>query len=167
MPDAKLGSNTGWVFCTSCGVALKDGWQFCPSCGNARVEVEPAFQPEPARSAIKGEIEAMLRGGRIQDAMARLDQAVELEPRSFALRMLRAQLLARVGLHPQALADLTVARAELPPGDVTQLLKLQELDRLVRERSKGNFVRQSELPRLPGWLKGLGKRGPDVPARAQ
>ncbi len=162
------------VFCTSCGTEMKGAWQFCPACGTARAdvhamphsEVQPYFG-EPVHSQIDRRIEALLAEGKVQDAMAEMNEAVEAAPRDYALRMLRAQLYGRIGMPQQAMEDARVARAVVPPGDVGQLLRVQELDRILRERAKGNFTHVSSLPSRPKWLKLIGKQGTDVPARAQ
>ncbi len=172
MPETN--GHTASVFCTSCGTEMKGAWQFCPACGTARADVQPAQhsgpQPyfgEPVHSQIDRRIEALLAAGKVQDAMAEMNDAVEAAPRDYALRMLRAQMFGRIGMPQLAMEDAKVARAVLPPGDVAQLLRVQELDRILRERAKGNFTHESSLPAKPKWLKVFSKRGTDVPARAQ
>ena len=162
------------VFCTACGTEMKDAWQFCPVCGTARADVSPAqhsmplpYFGEPVHSQIDLRIEALLAAGKVQDAMEEMNEAVEATPRDYALRMLRAQLYGRIGMPQKALEDVKVARAVMPPGDMSQLLRVQELERILRERAKGNFTRTSSLPALPKWLKLFSKHGTDVPARAQ
>ena len=172
MPETN--GHSASVFCTSCGTEMKAAWQFCPACGSARADVQAAqhaeVQPyfgEAVHSPMDTRINALLSRGEVQQAMAELNEAVDKAPRDYALRMLRAQLYARIGMPQLAMEDAKVARAEVPPGDVGQLLRVQELDRILRERAKGNFTHASSLPAMPRWLKLFGGRGTDVPARAQ
>jgi len=149
VPDAG-----GSPFCTGCGRRYEDGWSFCPACGAARVVLDGGEAPAETAPASIGSVRAadLVAANEFMQAKAALDEAIALDAGDHRLRLQRARLLARLGLYPAALADLREARRLLPRGEVQVLLEIQELERLVRDRSRSTFVRRSELPRIPRWL---------------
>jgi tetratricopeptide (TPR) repeat protein len=163
-------SNPASVYCTNCGTPVEGNWAFCRGCGTALVPgLEPQSRAEalssPAEEAAVAAAERLLRAGSIIEAKESLDDALRKKPDSYAIHYERACLLARLGLYPQATDDLTAARRLLPLDEVRELLRCQELDRWLRDKSKNSFVREAALPRIPGWLPGIGRSRDQGPRR--
>jgi hypothetical protein len=153
VPDA-TGTN---CFCTSCGAALLTTWQYCPACGVANHA--SAMRPVPDSGPVAPPVDSLDQAG-FEKSIQKLNAEIAEDARNPDLLVRRAQLYASVGVYAPAQADLRRARALLAASDFSGLLRLQELDRLVRERSRGSFVRQSALPRLPCWFKATTRRSP-------
>jgi tetratricopeptide (TPR) repeat protein len=161
-------NQTATIFCTACGSRVEAGWAFCRACG---VALAPAAEPAPAEAAdpvgraVVVAAENLVQAGHVMEAKATLDDALHETPDSYVIHFERASLLGRLGLFPQAIDDLATARRLLPPDDVRELLRCQELDRWLREKSKNSFVHQAALPRIPGWLPGIGRSRGQGPRR--
>lgn len=115
-------------------------------------------------SETPGDVEARLmlaqlrfERGAIAEAGALLDEAANLGPDRFEVRLRRGEFFARLGIYQQALAELEAAR-RLPAPDFPSLLYCQELWRWVAERARQAFVRQPTLPPAPRWLQSLARR---------
>ena len=91
-----------------------------------------------------------------------LDEALELAPNNYLVHVRLSEHLGRVGLYPQSIEAVSRARRLLPDGDVTALVYCQELERIMRDRTRGGFVRASSAPRFSSRLGGLGKRKPSI-----
>ena len=89
-----------------------------------------------------------------------------LAPGNYLVHVRLSEHFGRVGLYPQALEAIVKARRLLPAGDVTTLVYCQEMERVMRERTRGGFVRASSAPRFASRLSGLGKRKPSNSSQA-
>ena len=78
-----------------------------------------------------------------------LDEALELAPKNYLVHVRLSEHFGRIGLYPQSLEAIVKARRLLPPKDVSALLYCQELERIMRDRSRGSFVRETGRPKLP------------------
>ena len=159
----------GRRFCTTCGESLSGNWRFCPSCGTAKAV--PVIAPEPDRQPVASVVlpDGTRHSGQAQfdAALSQLNDGIDCDAGNIDLRLQRAQLLSSVGLYAPALSDISTARRCLDPRDIAGLLRVQELDRLLRERARGSFVRQSSLPRMPAWLRPLLRRSASLSPDSQ
>ena len=96
----------------------------------------------------------------VDDTKDLLDEALELAPSNYLVHVRLSEHFGRIGLYPQSLEAISKARRLLPPSDISALMYCQELERIMRDRSRGSFVRQTGLPKLPSRFRG--SRGKDA-----
>lgn len=96
----------------------------------------------------------------VDDTKDLLDEALGLAPSNYLVHVRLSEHFGRIGLYPQSLEAISKARRLLPPSDISALMYCQELERIMRDRSRGSFVRQTGLPKLPSRFRG--SRGKDA-----
>jgi tetratricopeptide (TPR) repeat protein len=168
------------VTCRECGGGVALLWTFCPQCG-APVEPRPTSPLPAEADPVTLQALRLLREGRAREAeellagagasaearllyarlliersdfaaaRAHLDEALRLSPGSYVVRVRRCEYFARLGLYPEALDEVAVARRVAP--DVASLLHAQDLERRLREMSRHSFARTAALPALPSWRR--------------
>jgi hypothetical protein len=171
-----------WAFCPRCGAAHETIVESVNETEDPLlIEAQSLVQRGELKEA-ESRVKAMLTSGpdvqallllaaiRHQqndfDGLAEtLDEAINFNPTDPYVRLRRAEHFARLGLYPQAFADLRVARRYFLGGNTQAALYCQDLDRWLRDRSRSSFVRQPVLPHMPAWLSSLGRRrGHNFPA---
>jgi hypothetical protein len=164
-----------WAFCPRCGAAHETIEEAVPEIESPLIaEVRRLLDRgdlKEAESRVKTllstgpDVQAFLLLAAIRqqqndfDGLAEtLDEALNLDPTDPLVRLRRSEHFARLGLHPQAFAELAVARRYFPSSNIQAAIYCQDLDRWLRDKSRSSFVRQPSLPRLPDWLSTLGRR---------
>jgi tetratricopeptide (TPR) repeat protein len=125
---------------------------------------EAAARLRASLAETPGDIEARLilaqaqfERGAITEAGALLDEAANLGPDRFDVRLRRGEFFARLGIYQRAFAELDAAR-RLPVPDFASLLYCEELRRWVAERARLAVLREPALPPAPRWLRSLAHR---------
>jgi tetratricopeptide (TPR) repeat protein len=124
------------------------------------LEAEALLRAAAARRDVEAQLllaDLEQRRYAFNDARTWLDEALELAPADFSVRIQRALFFARLGLNPQAREELDAAR-QLSAPDVASLLYRYELSRWLSDQTKHAFVRQPALPGAPRWLRSVRDR---------
>ena len=126
----------------------------------AEVLVRRALSDERTLETLLVAADVLSRRHLIDETKDLLDEALALAPNNYLVHVRLSEHFGRIGLYPQSLEAIAKARRLLPPSDISALVYCQELERIMRDRSRGSFVRQSSLPKLPSRFRG--SRGKDA-----
>jgi hypothetical protein len=127
----------------------------------AETLVRRALAEERTLETLLVAADVLSRRHLVDDTKELLDEALELGPGNYLVHVRLSEHYGRIGLYPQSLDAIARARRLLPPSDLSALMYCQELERIMRDRSRGSFVRQTGLPQLPSRFRG--SRGKDAP----
>jgi uncharacterized RDD family membrane protein YckC len=118
MSEETLTKQPDEIFCASCGSVIKKAAGFCFNCG-ARSGGEPAGAPTPApertgpasAQELNTKGQRLLIEGKLDEALAALNEAVLLAPSHVNAYLNRADVLEKLGRVNEAQGDRQTARA--------------------------------------------------------